>query len=58
MTRIPDELTQAQWIAKQTELLLTAEKIIEETKTGQSWRYYAYPYGEYSPAIQNWAKRE
>ena len=55
ITRIPDELTQAKWIAKQTELLLTAEKIIK-TKIGKSWRYYAYPYGEYSPAIQNWLK--
>ena len=55
MTRIPDDLTQTQWLAKQTKLLLKSEKIIEE-KTGQSWRYYAYPYGEYSPAIQNWAK--
>ena len=55
MTRIPDNLTQTQWLAKQSALLLKAEQIIEE-KTGQSWRYYAYPYGEYSPTIQNWAK--
>ena len=55
MTRITEGLTQEQWLIKQTELLLTAENIIHE-KTGQSWRYFAYPYGEYDPTIQNWAK--
>jgi peptidoglycan/xylan/chitin deacetylase (PgdA/CDA1 family) len=55
MTRVPDDVTQTQWLAEQTKLLLKAEAIIED-KTGQSWRYYAYPYGEYSPAVQNWAK--
>jgi peptidoglycan/xylan/chitin deacetylase (PgdA/CDA1 family) len=55
MTRITNNLTQTQWLTKQTELLLKSEEIIKD-KTGQSWRYYAYPYGEYSPAIQNWAK--
>ena len=55
MTRISDGLTQNQWLTKQTELLLKAENIIKD-KTGQSWRYFAYPYGEYSPEVQNWAK--
>lgn len=55
MTRITNGLTQAQWLTKQTELLLKSENIIKD-KTGQSWRYLAYPYGEYNPAIQNWAK--
>ncbi len=55
ITRITDNLTQTQWLIKQTELLLKAEDIIKE-KTGQSWHYYAYPYGEYSPVIQNWVK--
>jgi len=55
MTRISDNLTQTQWLTKQTELLLKAEELIKE-KTGQSWHYFAYPYGEYSPAIQRWAK--
>lgn len=55
LTRITKELTQEQWLAEQTELLLTAEKIIFE-KTGQSWHYFAYPYGEYDPKIQHWAK--
>lgn len=55
MIRITDNLSQAQWLTKQTKLLLKAEGIIKN-KTGQSWRYFAYPYGEYSPAIQRWAK--
>lgn len=50
-----NNLTQAQWLAKETELLLKAESMIKE-KTGQSWRYYAYPYGEYDPEIQNWVR--
>jgi len=55
IARITNNLTQTQWLTKQTELLLKAEDIIKD-KTGQSWRYYAYPYGEYTPDIQNWVK--
>ena len=55
MTRITEGLTQEQWLNKQTALLLSAEDMIKE-KTGQSWLYFAYPYGEYDPAIQHWAK--
>lgn len=55
MARITEGLTQTQWLSKQTELLLKAEAIIKEN-TGQSWRYYAYPYGEYNMAVQAWAK--
>jgi len=53
LTRITGNLTQQQWLEKQTALLLKAEAIIKE-KTGQNWRYFAYPYGEYSPEIQHW----
>ncbi|PCI54547.1 MAG: polysaccharide deacetylase [Gammaproteobacteria bacterium] len=55
LTRITDGLSQQQWLAQQTTLLLKAETIIKE-KTGQSWHYFAYPYGEYSPEIQYWLK--
>ena len=55
LTRITGNLTQQQWLEKQTTLLLKAEAIIKE-KTGQNWRYFAYPYGEYSPEIQHWIK--
>lgn len=55
MTRITDGLTPSQWLKKQGNLLLQGEDVIKN-KTGQSWRYLAYPYGEYDPAIQAWAK--
>jgi peptidoglycan/xylan/chitin deacetylase (PgdA/CDA1 family) len=53
IARISDGLSEEKWLTNQTELLLSAENIIRE-KTGQSWRYFAYPYGEYTPAIQEW----
>ncbi|MCI2282681.1 polysaccharide deacetylase family protein [Colwellia sp. MSW7] len=53
--RVDNNLSQAQWLTKETKLILNAESIIEE-KIGQGWRYYAYPYGEFSPEIQNWLK--
>ena len=55
MARMTEGLTQTQWLSKQTELLLKAEAVIKEN-TGQNWRYYAYPYGEYDVAIQAWAQ--
>lgn len=55
LTRSTDGLSQQQWLEQQTKLLLKAESIIKE-KTGQSWHYFAYPYGEYNPEIQNWLK--
>ncbi|WP_057829994.1 polysaccharide deacetylase family protein [Colwellia sp. TT2012] len=55
MLRLTEGVTQAQWLSQQTKLLLKAETIIEEN-TGQSWRYFAYPYGEYDVAVQAWAK--
>ena len=56
MARVTKGLTEQEWLQKQTHLLLTAEDIIKE-KTGQSWRYFAYPYGEYTPAVQQWIKQ-
>lgn len=53
LARTPAGMTSTAWLAKNTESLLNAEKIIAE-KTGQSWRYFAYPYGEYNPEIQQW----
>ena len=55
LARIPEGMTEQEWLAKNTISLLKAEKLIEE-KTGQSWRYFAYPYGEYSPQTQQWLK--
>jgi len=56
MARIDNGLTEQAWLQKQTDLLLNAETIIKE-KTGQSWRYFAYPYGEYTPAVQQWIRQ-
>jgi len=56
MARIAKGITEQDWLQKQADLLLNAEAIIKE-KTGQSWRYFAYPYGEYTPAVQQWVKQ-
>lgn len=56
LARIPNGVSEQDWLAQQSVSLLKAEQILEE-KTGQSWRYYAYPYGEYTPAIQTWVKQ-
>lgn len=53
LTRTPAGMTNKAWLAKNTESLLHAEKIIE-AETGQSWRYLAYPYGEFNPEVQQW----
>ncbi|MCJ8318298.1 MAG: polysaccharide deacetylase family protein [Colwellia sp.] len=55
MARKPQGITNEQWLNQYSQLLLDAERIIEE-ETGQSWRFFAYPYGEYTPADQQWMK--
>ena len=55
LLRIPEGVSQTQWFSEQTILLLKAEALIKQ-KTGQSWRYLAYPYGEYDIAVQAWVK--
>lgn len=56
IARLVDASKPNEWREKLTGDLLTSEKIIEE-KTGQSWRYFAYPYGEFTPEIQAWLKK-
>ena len=56
MARKPKTISEADWLAEYTQLLLKAENTIKE-KTGQSWRYFAYPYGEYTVAGQQWLKQ-
>lgn len=53
MARIPEGATEEAWLYQQKNLLLEAEALIKK-HTGQSWRYFAYPYGEYTPNIQAW----
>lgn len=55
LTRVPHGVTNEAWLAQNTQTLLAAEALIAE-KTGQSWRYFAYPYGEYTPEIQQWVR--
>ena len=56
IARIPEKLIEADWLEIQTSRLLKSEALIKE-HTGQSWHYFAYPYGEYTPAIQHWIKQ-
>lgn len=53
LARIPTNMTTTQWLQKQTALLLKSEQQLQEN-IGQQWRYFAYPYGEFTPAIQQW----
>ena len=53
LARIPTGLSESQWLQKQGDAILKAEQIIKE-KTGQNWRYFAYPYGEYTKVNQAW----
>jgi peptidoglycan/xylan/chitin deacetylase (PgdA/CDA1 family) len=55
MARKPKTMTDEAWLAEYTQLLVGAENTIKE-KTGKSWRYFAYPYGEYTAAGQKWLK--
>jgi len=57
LARIPKNLSEAQWLNKYAQLLEQAEKIIK-IKTGQSWRYFAYPYGEFSQAGLAWITQQ
>lgn len=51
IARVPAELNEKEWLLRYEADLLKSEQIIKE-KTGQSWRYFAYPYGEYTVASQ------
>ena len=56
VARKPDNISMQDWIQKQGEDLLKSEQIIKE-QTGQNWRYYAYPYGEFTPEFQLWLEK-
>lgn len=55
LARIPAELDADTWLKQQAQQLQQAEAKIK-AETGQSWHYFAYPYGEYTPKIQQWIK--
>ncbi|SET85508.1 polysaccharide deacetylase family protein [Thalassotalea agarivorans] len=51
MARISDGMEESAWTAQYIDKLKQAEqKILDET--GQTWKYFAYPYGEYVPNMQ------
>ncbi|MDN3652292.1 polysaccharide deacetylase family protein [Thalassotalea ponticola] len=51
LIKTPAGYSQAGWLDKQLTALEQAEQIIAD-KTGQNWRYFALPYGEYSLQAQ------
>lgn len=53
LARVPAGQSNEEWLSSNTKTLHAAEAIIKE-KTGQSWHYFAYPYGEYTPEVQQW----
>ena len=55
LARVPEGMSLDAWLAKNTESLLRAEQLITE-HTGQSWRYFAYPYGEFTSEVQQWVQ--
>ena len=54
-TRKADNITDKEWLLRYSYNIIEAEQMIKE-KNGQNWQYFSYPYGEYSPAIQNWLR--
>lgn len=55
LTRVPEGIAPDMWLAQYEQDLRRAEQLIKD-KVGQSYRYFAYPYGEYTPEIQTWLK--
>ncbi|PCI61563.1 MAG: polysaccharide deacetylase [Gammaproteobacteria bacterium] len=53
LARVPQGQTEQQWLQHYGKLLNKSEAIIK-AKTGQSWHYFAYPYGEYSAKAKAW----
>jgi peptidoglycan/xylan/chitin deacetylase (PgdA/CDA1 family) len=53
LARISPGLSEQQWFEKQTILLIEAEQLIR-ANTGQNWQYLAFPFGEFTPSVQEW----
>ncbi|WP_371187877.1 polysaccharide deacetylase family protein [Thalassotalea maritima] len=51
LIKVPAGVDNDVWLTEKLTELQQAEKIIEQ-HTGQSWRYFALPYGEYTPKAQ------
>jgi len=55
IARIPAHMDEKTWLEQQSKELLETEQLIKQ-HTGQSWHYFAYPYGEFTPKIQQWLR--
>ena len=53
LARIPQGLSQQAWLEQRGAAILKAEEVIKQ-HTGQSWRYFAYPYGEFTQEVEQW----
>ncbi len=56
LARKPSNMSNSTWLNLYGKSLEKAEDIIQE-KTGKSWRYFAYPYGEYSYEALVWLRK-
>ena len=56
LTRTPKAMDEGKWLAEYEHSLERSEQLIKR-HTGKSWRYFAYPYGEFTPQIQQWLKQ-
>lgn len=53
LARIPTDISAKDWMKQQGDAINKAEALIKE-KTGQSWHYFAYPYGEFTQETEQW----
>ena len=53
LARIPDGTSQQDWLTQRGKAILQSEEIIKQ-HTGKSVRYFAYPYGEFTEATEQW----
>ncbi|NMP16094.1 polysaccharide deacetylase family protein [Thalassotalea sp. Y01] len=51
LVKVPKGVSENTWLDNKLAELVKSEKVIEQ-HTGQSWRYFALPYGEYTPQAQ------
>lgn len=56
LARTPENISEDMWLAQYEHDLMRAEQLIKDN-VGQSYRYFAYPYGEFTATIQQWLKQ-
>lgn len=55
LTRPPAGMANDVWLAQYEHDLMRSENLIKQ-HTGHNYRYFAYPYGEYTPEIEAWLR--